>query len=127
MLTQVLPSRVHRLDQRELLGSRPALDLLFSSDCRLHLIVSFEEHQAIAFVLFCEALKSSIFVLPDSMLQIARDPGVEHTRATCDDVNGIEMFAHAGKHSSYMVEKPHSSNLVRVIAGGPSAKKQASG
>ena len=63
MLGQVLPARIHLLNQSYLLGATPALDLLFPRDGHSYVLKTLVINQAVAFVLTGEALDLTCFVL----------------------------------------------------------------
>jgi hypothetical protein len=108
MLAQILPARICRFDQCDLLGSCPAFDLFFPADRRLHPVIAFEIDESMTLVFLREALECPISVLPNAMLQIASDARVEHTGITCHDVNGVEVLAHSASILRFRMHDPDS-------------------
>src|SRR4029077_5712308 len=60
---QVCPARIHLLNQSNLLGAPPALDLLFSGNGHSCVLKTLVINQAVAFVLTGEALDLTCLVL----------------------------------------------------------------
>ena len=60
---QVLPPRIHLLDQEDLFFATPTLDLLFSVDGLLHVLITLVVDQAMALVFLGKAFDRVILVL----------------------------------------------------------------
>lgn len=60
---QVLPARIHFLDQRNLLFTTPALHLLFATNSDLHILVAFVIHEPVNLVLLSESFNRIVFML----------------------------------------------------------------
>jgi hypothetical protein len=76
---KIFPTRIYALYQSNLLLTAPSFDLLFASDCNLHVLVAFVVHQAMALVFLGEALYRSVFVLMNALGEKTGDSDVERT------------------------------------------------
>jgi hypothetical protein len=77
VLRQVVPARIHLLDQRYFLRSSPALELEFPGLCFAHITVDFKVDETGAGVLLREALDQAGFVLLDSLVEEACDANIK--------------------------------------------------
>ena len=64
LLEQIEPIRIHRFDQRQLLGPGPSLDLLFAEDRRFHCLMHFVPDEQLAVIAPREAISDTFTVLP---------------------------------------------------------------
>ena len=80
-LIQVVPFRVHRLDQRDLPGARPALDLLLARDGVVHALVVLIEHEPLAAVTRGESRDQPFAMLVDAAAEVRGDGGIDRAVA----------------------------------------------
>jgi hypothetical protein len=92
--TEVLPRRIYRFDQRNLLGAQPAFEFLFSVDRGAHLYKSFESDQAVAVIASRESATKFQFVFEDAAAQVTGDAYVESAASACDDVGEVRVPGH---------------------------------
>src|SRR5436190_1165176 len=83
-LIEVRPSRIHGLDQSELLFARPGLDLLLAQDRRRHVLVDLVPGEKLA-VIFSGEPDLAFPVLPDAPDEIGGDSRVERAIAPADN------------------------------------------
>jgi hypothetical protein len=91
---EVLPRGILTLDQRNLLRSVPALELLLSIDGFEHLIEYFEIDQAMAAVFLAETIHQIVLMFIDAPLQIIRHSNVDYPRLAGDDVDAVAVSLH---------------------------------
>jgi hypothetical protein len=63
MLSEILPPRILRFDQRDFLDPQPAFQLFLSSDGSVHVVEAFVVDQAVAMILAGESLDFAGLVL----------------------------------------------------------------
>ena len=103
ILVQILPFRIDRFNQRDLLRARAALDLLLAGDGFVHPFVSFVEDQPIAAVAGREARRHAVAMLEDALGEIRGDAGVKRPLAAVgEDVNArrsrqAQLFRSSGR------------------------------
>src|SRR6185312_11901633 len=71
VFSQILPSWIHLLNQRNLLLSAPAFQLPFAALCHIYVVILFVIHQPIALVFLCESIDLSGFVLKNARVNKA--------------------------------------------------------
>ena len=123
MLTQILPTRIRRIDQSDFLGSRPSLEFFLTTDGAKNVVVSLKVHEIVTVVFLGKAFERAVLVLRNSVLQIARHADIQHSRAAAHDVHGIAVFLHVAVLYAILAEVPRRGSSVRCIAGDPSAKR----
>jgi len=80
ILRQVLPTRIHRFDELDLLAPSPAFDFLFAGNSGIGIEESFVINEAGQVVSAGESEDEFLLVLPDAVRKIARDAGIEDGR-----------------------------------------------
>ena len=60
----------------------------------MHVVIALEVHEVVTLIFPGKALEDAILVLPNAMLQVARNPDVEHARTAAHDVDGVAVFLH---------------------------------
>ena len=81
--------RVVEFDQRDLLRSAPAFELLLSADCFLNIVNGFPVQEALDIVLVGEACDAMEFVLEDAPGEITSYANVEGTGEAAHNVCAI--------------------------------------
>src|SRR5258708_1159683 len=71
-LRQVMPVRIHRLNESYLLASSPAFDLFFAIDRSVWIEKAFVVHQTSQAVATGKALDDFVLMLPDASREVAR-------------------------------------------------------
>src|SRR6185437_3439817 len=92
---QILPRRVHLLDQRNLLRPAPSLQLLLPPNRPLHVLMPFKPNQPVAVVALGEATALPPLVLKHPLQQIARHADVKRVGAARHDVGEVAALVHA--------------------------------
>jgi len=88
-LVQIVPSRIHRLNQGHFFCPRPGLELLFTADRVQHGRVQFKINQRVNAVLLGETRRQIILVLPDALNQVGRHADIQRaTRLTGQNIDG---------------------------------------
>jgi hypothetical protein len=91
-IAQVSPSRIHRLNQRDLLGTCPSLQLLLSCNGSMYVTRFLDMNEPIDIVLRCEPRSSIHFMLIYTALYVVCDTNVQHPRSTRQDVDVVVSY-----------------------------------
>ena len=91
---EVLPSRIHALNQGDALGSIQSFDLLLAMNGVVDVFVFFVVDEPVDFLFLCESLYLAFLVLKHSLVQAVRHTGVNAARFARHDVNPESVFAH---------------------------------
>ena len=89
---QVLPFRIHRLNQGNLLFARPSFDLFFPANGGTDIAERFVINQSVNIVPAGEPRRLFAPVLQSSPVQAVGDAGVERSGKTGKNVNVIEAL-----------------------------------
>ena len=113
VLSQVFPPWVHLFNQRNLLFSAPAFQLLLSALCHVHVVVLFVVNKTIAVVFPGEAIDLTRFVLKNTRVNETRHTNVERACAAGHNVDPEYVkapFAHAENSSTlFLLKLPASA------------------
>ncbi len=90
--TQIIPSRIHRLNQSNLFLSSPSLDFLLAFKCRTHVICRLEKNQPVNVVRLCKSINEFLLVLVEAAFQIVGHANIKPSRFTGKQVNKIGFF-----------------------------------
>ena len=121
ILGEVLPARIHLLDQSNLLLPAPAFDLLLSPDGNFHVLVAFVIHQAMALVFPGEALDSVVFMLKNATREKTGDTCVKRASAAGENVDPklvLEPVAHPAKGSTSSLERTPRIGMAADASSG---------
>ena len=92
---QIVPNRVHGLDQCDLLPPSPALEFFFPRDRLTDVAVALEPDKTVAVVTLGKAVVLSPFVLENAPEKIAGNSDVEGVTAAGHDVRAVATLVHA--------------------------------
>lgn len=81
--------RVLEFNQRDLLGSAPAFELLLSADCLLHIVERFPVQQTLDIVFVSEACDAMELVLENALGEITGHAYVESSCKAAHDVRAV--------------------------------------
>ena len=73
---EIVPIRIQRLDERQLLRSRSAFDLLLAGNGFRHRSMELEPNQQLAAISLREAVKGAFPMLPGAMDEAGRYAGI---------------------------------------------------
>jgi hypothetical protein len=92
-LRQIVPVRIHRLNEFNLLAPPPALNLLFAIDRNIRIEKALEVNQPSQVIPAGKAVNDFVLMLPDASRQVSCDSGVQDMRALtiCHDVD-VKLF-----------------------------------
>ena len=90
---QVIPLRIERLDQRDLLLSPPALDLLLPLDCITRAAEVLEVHKPLDAIPLRESGHQPLAMLRDAPGKVVRHADVQRARMIGHDVNEVALHA----------------------------------
>src|SRR6185437_8018798 len=103
ILIQVLPPRILLLDQLDLPGPIPTLDLFFTADCIADVAPLFEPDQQVHAILLREAVDQIAPVLPCALREIARHADIKRPiRFAREEIDEIALqvgFPSLGPHA----------------------------
>ena len=110
---KVIPLRIYRLNQFQLLLAPPAFDFILAGDCGVRIAESFVVNQAREVVSAGEARNQVILVLPDAAHDVSGDAGVKARRAgaVAHDVDE-ELFGRS--HSLWFTVKAFRTSVIDV-------------
>jgi hypothetical protein len=91
LCTQVSPTWIRRLNQRDFLRAQPALDLLFPRDGAASSAMLFEPDELLNVVPLRESLNLPLLVLPNAADQIAGDTDVQHLGFAGENVHAKNL------------------------------------
>src|SRR2546422_8993276 len=77
-VVQILPVRVHRVNEPHLPSTRPMFDCFLSLNGVTDVIEALVIHEYLQAVLLCESLNEAFPMLESATRQIARDAGIEN-------------------------------------------------
>src|SRR5258706_12315211 len=92
LLGQIFPSRILRLNQRDLLRASPALQLLLSCDGLLNVVKAFVIHHPVAVIFTGKPFDFTTLVLQSSPVDAVGHPDVKRAGPAADDVGEILVF-----------------------------------
>ena len=91
MRTEIFPFGILRINQADLLLSAPCFNLFLTLDPRKCIAESLNVEQTIYVVLVCEARHKMVFVLIDTLLDVAREAHIKSAGFARHDVNIIRL------------------------------------
>ena|SRR5579884_4302006 len=94
LLRQVCPTRIARFNQRNLLSSDPAFELLFAINGPSDVVEAFVIHKAIAGVPGRKALNFTPLVLQRAPIDAVRHTDVQSAGIAADDVDEVFVLSH---------------------------------
>lgn len=86
---EVIPGGVYRLDERDFLCPRPALDLFLAGNGRLNVCGLLVVDEAADVVASGEARRRCLAVLRQAFFEVVGDAGVERAGGAGEDVDGV--------------------------------------
>ena len=101
LLRKILPPRILRLDQSNLLRSRPSLQLLLPSNCFVNIVKALVIHQPVASIFAGEPFDVPALMFQCSPVNAVSHSNVKRSRAAADDVNKILVILHGAFHSCH--------------------------
>ena len=101
-MPKVSPGRVVRLDEVELPGSSPLLDLLLSGNGAGHVMMHLEVDQPMDSVAFGEALDFIASMLPCSLQQVTCDANIQSPVALAGEELDRRLFR-SGRHGATVI------------------------
>jgi hypothetical protein len=111
MLGEILPARVHLLDQRDLLLPPPTLELFFAPDRFYDFVVPFVVNQAGASVLLAEPSKAPVLCCMIRRSKKPVTPVLRVTRGASHNVDP-ELLLAAIEHGERMVARAASKRIL---------------
>jgi len=112
-LSQILPPRVPRLNERNLLRPCPAFQLFLATDRFMNVVKALVIDKSIAVIFTGESRYFAVLVFKSPALDAVRHPDVQRSRSTAYDVHEVFVVFH------------YSTQFLSSRAKLPSAKRAA--
>jgi hypothetical protein len=88
-LTQIVPPRIHRNNQLDLLNPKPAFDPLLPVNRVAHIIKALVVNEPFDFVTLAECRSVPKLVFPNAAVKVVCNSNVKRLGAICQDINAV--------------------------------------